>query len=292
MIDVKLKGLTFKNPLLAASGTFSKEQLGFYKDIPFGGVVLKTHTLQERSGNPGLRIMELPGGMMNSIGLANPGISELDISPFVSLDSLLIASVAILDESEIEKFTASIRQKEIGIVELNLSCPNIMGKPSLEDLSDIKPLLKSIRAAFTETTIWVKLSVFQVKQKNAELLEEIGFDGITAINTLPGIDVDIHNRSFKFKNKVAGLSGRFLLPVGLKAISDLRKWTNLPLLGCGGVFDHEDLIKYLMVGADLVQLGSGIFSSPKRAEMIIKGLREYLESSNIRHINELKGVLQ
>jgi dihydroorotate dehydrogenase (NAD+) catalytic subunit len=290
-LSVKIGSYYFNNPLLTASGTFSEKNLEFYGSIPFGGIVLKTYTRNERIGNEGERLLEIPAGMMNSIGLTNPGIEKLDIEPFKDIRTNIIASIAVLDEDEISVFKKVLIEKNINIIELNLSCPNIKGKKIITDIIEIKELLLAVRKELGNITIFPKLSYDQVNEPNIKLLEEIGFDGLTLMNTISGMEIDIEKEQFYFENKSAGMSGRFLLPIGLRTIYDVRKWTSLPIIGCGGVWDYKDVIKYLMVGADLVEIGSSLFFDPKKPVEIIKNIREYLTKKGYKDLNDIRGIL-
>ncbi len=291
-LDIIVKGLNFRNPILTASGTFSEDHLEFYgKNLPYGGLVLKTFTYKERLGNSGNRLLEIPSGMMNSIGLANPGIENLNLSPFNSLDTINIVSIAINEIEEIELFKKILRKNKVKMVELNLSCPNVKEKKVINDFKKKKELFTQIRNELKDIILFAKLSYSQVNKGNINIIEESGFDGMTLLNTIPGIEVDIDKKDFFFDNKIAGMSGGFLLPMGLERLYFVKQLTELPLIACGGIKNYEDVLKYIFMGAHLVELGSVVFNDPMLPNKILSDLKGYLKREKIGDINELRGIL-
>ncbi|MCD6579482.1 hypothetical protein J7L48_08390 [bacterium] len=291
-LNIKLKGLNFKNPLLTASGIFSDDHLDFYqKKLPYGGIVLKTFTYEERLGNIGNRLLEIPCGMMNSIGLANPGIKYLDMSLFDKLKAIKIISIAINDIEEIALFKKVLLKNKIKMVELNLSCPNIKEKKVTNDLRKKKELFCEIRRELKGIIIFAKFSYSQVNKSNIKIIESAGFDGITIMNTIPGIEIDIDKKEFYFNNKVAGISGSFLVPMGLERLFYIKNITDLPIMACGGVKNYKDVLKYIFMGAHLVQIGSAVFNDPMLPVKIERNLSSYLRREKINDINELRGIL-
>ncbi len=290
----RINGLNFRTPLLTASGTFSEEQLDFYRNrMPFGGIVLKTHTFLPRDGNDGILIKEVKGGLLNSIGLANCGIKQFKIGKFSRVaNAHIILSAAIFDEKEIGAFRKTAEKYGIKALELNLSCPNIKGKDVIEDLRGIKGLLEEIKSVFREETVFAKLSYAQVKKGNIDLLAKTGFNGVTVINTVPACDIDIGKKAFVFEKKFAGLSGDLLFNMALKSVIDIKRWSGIPVIACGGVSSHIEVIKYIMAGAHLVQIGSRIFGDPGAPFKIEDGIKAYMKENGIRDLREIRGIVK
>ena len=229
--------------------------------------------------------------MMNSIGLVNPGIEHLDLKPFKSLSVPKIVSIAINEVDEIALFKKILKRNRVKMVELNLSCPNVKGEKIINDLKKKYVLLKEIRKELKGIVIFAKLSYSQINKKNIKIIEELCFDGITILNTIPGIELDIEKKEFYFSNKSAGMSGGFLLPIGLERLYFAKNTTNLPIIACGGVKDFQDVLKYIFMGAELVELGSAIFNDPMLPKKVIKGLKAYFKRENIKNISEIRGIM-
>ncbi len=296
-------GKKFKNPIIAASGTFGfgKEYNEFYNIETLGGISTKGLTLEERNGNEGTRIIETPSGIMNSIGLENPGIYHYihHESAFLSdKDTVIFANVGGSSlESYLKALTllekANKKKRVMDIVELNISCPNVkkggmaFGMRA-EDAGFITKKAKEI----VSVPLVVKLSpnaynLVEVAKK----VEESGADGISLVNTFNALEIDIYNRKSYFNNITAGLSGPAIRPIALRMVREVSKAVNIPIIGMGGITSAEDVIKFIMAGATLVQFGTASFMDPMAGEKLVQGVEEFLKKENIKSLEEIRGII-
>ncbi|MCK5780136.1 MAG: dihydroorotate dehydrogenase [Psychrilyobacter sp.] len=297
-LNINFLGLELKNPIMTASGCFGYglEYKDYFDPNELGAAVLKGITMEPRSGNKGTRIAETPSGMLNSVGLENPGIEEFKkIIPSIKkeIDIPLVANIngKILEEyieiaKEIEKI------EEIEMVELNISCPNVkdggMAFGANPDMARV--VTKEVRKVLTKPMI-VKLSpnVTNIVEI-AKIVEEEGADGIALINTLLGMAIDIRKRKPILGNIMGGLSGPAVKPVALRMIYQVTQAVSIPILGMGGITSTNDAIEFFMVGASGISLGTGMFGNPRLPIEIKKGLEEYCIENNIENISEIVGA--
>lgn len=295
-------GKIFKNPVIAASGTFGfgREYDDFYDISILGGVSSKGLTLEPKNGNEGIRITETPSGIMNSIGLENPGVRaflDKELEFMKSKDIVVIANVGGADlDSYIEAVKLiddhSKNNDGVDIIELNISCPNVKqgGMAFGINACDAEFITDKIRKV-TNLPLVVKLSpnannLLEV----AKAVESAGADGLSLVNTFNALDIDIKNKKATFNNIYAGLSGPAIMPIALRMTRDVSKNVNIPIIGMGGITTAEDAIKFIMAGASLVQFGTASFMNPMAGYDIVKGMETYFKLENTT-IEEIRGII-
>ncbi|HEY8891872.1 MAG TPA: dihydroorotate dehydrogenase [Clostridium sp.] len=298
MTKVELCGVSLKNPVIAASGTFGfGEEYKEYFDIGrLGGISGKGLTINEKQGNDGVRMYESRGGMLNSVGLQNPGIENFISKELPRMLQYNTAIIANVGGSSIREYVAAIERlnnEPIDIVELNISCPNvkcggmafgIKSKVAYEVVKEIKGICKK--------PLMVKLS------PNAEDIVDMaykccdaGADALSLINTFKGMAVDIHKRKPIFNNIYAGVSGPAIKPMALRMVHEVCKAVNIPVVGMGGITCYEDAIEFIMVGALAVQVGTANFIKPDICNDIIEGIKKYMIKEGIKDLSEIRGII-
>lgn len=294
-------GARFSNPVLLAAGTCGfGEELSTLTDLTaLGGIVTKSVTLEPRSGNPAPRVAELPGAMMNSIGLANPGLEAVcrDKLPWIRENlsaTNVFVSVAGHTTEEYAEVVGGL-DAEAGFLgfELNLSCPNDSGLDGLPFSLDPAALQRTVEAVrgVTERPLLVKLApnVPDVGAA-AAIAVDAGADGVTLINTMPGLVIDPDTRRASLGAGQGGLSGPAMRAVGVAAVHSARKRTGAPIVGVGGITCEEDVLQYILAGACLVQVGTANFASPRAANRIVEGLSTWGTKRGIVDITTLIGA--
>lgn len=297
-LSVNLGGMQLKNPVTVASGTFGygREYEDFLDISELGGVLTKGTTFEPRPGNPAPRICETTGGMLNAIGLENPG-AEVFLSehlPYLrSKNATVICNIAGNTVEDYAKIAAKLEGNEgIAGIELNISCPNVK-QGGLQFGTHPNMVRRVVEAVKNETSLPVmpKLSPnvtdIVAVAKAAELG---GADALSMINTLMGMAVDIKRRKPVLANTFGGLSGPAIKPVALRMIYQVYQAVDLPILGGGGIMCAEDAIEFLMVGATAVSIGTGIFVDPYLPIKIIEDIEKYLEANNIKSLSEITGA--
>ena len=300
MIDTKvsLNGVEFKNPVIAASGTFGfgREYGEYFPLSKLGGISTTGLTLNKKDGNKGIRIYETTGGLLNSIGLQNLGVDNFikEELPFIKKqDTVILANVG---GSTIEEYIESIEKlnkTNIDMVELNISCPNVKeGGAAFGIKSDIAYKVVSEVRKVCKKPLIVKLSPNAENIVHmAESCAKAGADGLSLVNTFSGMAVDIHNRKPIFKNTIAGLSGPCIKPIALRMVYQVSKAVDIPVLGIGGIVDYKDAIEFIMAGAHAIQVGSGNFIKPDICLDIIQGIEKFMMDEGIKSIEEIRGVI-
>lgn len=290
----------FKNPIITSSGCFGfgLEYKEYFDPNELGGITLKGLTLEARDGNYGVRIGETPGGMLNCVGLENPGINYFkeNILPELKKEGVetnLIANIngKVLEEYiEIAKIVETI--PEIDLVELNISCPNVKdGGMAFGANPEIAGLVtREVRKVTTKPLI-VKLSpnVTNIVEI-AKIVEANGADAISLINTLLGMKIDLKTRKPLLGNTMGGLSGPAVKPVAVRMVYQVYKAVNIPIIGMGGISSVEDALEFIMAGAKLISIGTGIFPNPMLPLEIKYGLEKYCEENGLENISELVGA--
>lgn len=297
MLKVNINGLEFKNPVIAASGTFGfgEEYNNFYDVGILGGISSKGLTLNPRQGNEGLRVYETGAGMLNSVGLQNPGVDafiEKELPKMMTLGTNVIANVGGATIEEYEEAVEKLNNSDIHMIELNISCPNVKsGGMAFGVKSCVAYEVVSKIKKITNKPLMVKLS------PNAEDIVEMaykcceaGADSLSLINTLKGMAVDIYKRKPVFNNVFAGLSGPAVKPIALRMVYEVSKAVNIPVVGLGGIMNGTDAIEFMMVGASAVQIGTVNFVNPMAGREIIKEMEDFLSSQGIKDINEIIGA--
>lgn len=299
-LKVNFLNKEFKNPIITSSGCFGfgLEYKEYFDPNELGGITLKGLTLEARDGNYGVRIGETPGGMLNCVGLENPGINYFkeNILPELKKEGVetnLIANIngKVLEEYiEIAKIVETI--PEIDLVELNISCPNVKdGGMAFGANPEIAGLItREVRKVTTKPLI-VKLSpnVTNIVEI-AKIVEANGADAISLINTLLGMKIDLKTRKPLLGNTMGGLSGPAVKPVAVRMVYQVYKAVNIPIIGMGGISSVEDALEFIMAGAKLISIGTGIFPNPLLPLEIKYGLEKYCEENGLENISELVGA--
>lgn len=299
MLKVNINGVDFKNPVIAASGTFGfgAEYNNFYDVSKLGGISSKGLTFNERAGNDGIRIYETAEGIMNSVGLQNPGIEGFiknELPKMRKLDTNIIANVGGGCIEDYEKAISMLDETDIDMIELNISCPNVKsGGMAFGIKSDVARDVVSKVRALTRKPLMVKLS------PNAEDIvdmavqcEMAGADSISLINTVKGMAIDIKRRKPIFNNKFAGLSGPAVKPIALRMVHEVSNAVNIPVIGLGGISTAEDAIEFMMAGANAIQIGTVSFINPTAGIEIIEGMEKFCKEEGIKNINEIVGIIK
>ncbi|WP_252231679.1 dihydroorotate dehydrogenase [Clostridium sp. ZBS15] len=298
MLKVNINGVEFKNPVIAASGTFGfgAEYNNFYDVGMLGGISSKGLTLNVKEGNEGIRVFETPSGMMNSVGLQNPGIEGFiknELPKMQELNTNILANVGGGCFEDYAEAIEKLNNTEVNIIELNISCPNvkcggmaygIKSEVAYEFVKEIKKICKR--------PLMVKLS------PNAENIvematkcEEAGADSLSLINTLKGLAIDPYKRKPIFNNVYAGLSGPAVKPVALRMVHEVSKAVSIPVIGLGGISNGIDAIEFMMAGARAVQIGTINFVNPMAGKEIIEEMEAFCKEQGIKDINEIVGVI-
>jgi len=298
-LSVKIGGMTLKNPVLTASGTFGYggEYAPLMDISRLGALVTKTITLEPRGGNPGPRIWELPYGMLNSIGLANIGVGkfiEQALPQAVKFGIPIIVNIAGRDECDYGELIKILDRGEgIGAFELNVSCPNVKKGGMLfgADAEAVGRITANCRK-LTRKAIIVKLTpnVTDIVPA-AKAAEDAGADGLTIGNTVLGMAVDIETRRPRIPFVTAGYSGPGIKPVNLAKLYQAHQAVKIPLIGCGGIMDYRDALEYIITGATAVQVGSATYKNPNTAVEVIEGIEQYMREKGIFKIRDLTGTL-
>lgn len=297
-LAVNVGGINMKNPVTTASGTFGYgAEYASYVDINvLGALVVKGTTLLPRHGNPTPRIVETPAGILNAIGLQNPGVEALvtKAMPYLrDYDVPVIVNIAGDTVEDYARLAARLNQvKGVAGLEVNISCPNVK-KGGLQFGSDPDSAAEVTRAvkASTSLPVIVKLSPNVTSIAGvAEKVAAAGADALSLINTLLGMSIDIHRRKPVLGNVMGGLSGPAVRPVAVRAVWQVYRAVSLPIIGMGGITTTEDALEFILAGATAVAVGTANFINPRATVDIIEGLEKYLTANGIADINELVGA--
>ncbi|MBO0959175.1 dihydroorotate dehydrogenase [Neobacillus sp. MM2021_6] len=296
-LNVALPGLNLKNPIMPASGCFGfgREYSQFYDLSKLGAIMIKATTVEPRFGNPTPRVAETDAGMLNAIGLQNPGLEKVvsEELPWLSqFDVPIMANVAgSLEEDYIEVAREISKAPNVHALELNISCPNVKtGGLAFGTIPEVAKQLTWKVKEVSEVPVYVKLSpnITNIVEM-AKAVEEGGADGLTMINTLVGMKLDLKTGRPILANKTGGLSGPAIKPVAIRMIYEVSQAVSLPIIGMGGVQSAEDVIEYFYAGASAVAVGTANFVDPYVCPTIIEELPVLLEKLGYEHISECKG---
>lgn len=299
-LKVKICNTDFKNPVIAASGTFGfgREYAEIFNISLLGGISTKGITLERREGNNTPRIVETASGMLNSVGLQNPGLNaflETELSYLRQHDMVVIANIAGNNELDYCKMAYEISCADVDMIELNISCPNVKegglafgSKP--ESIQRITEQVKNHILSGIPLIVKLSPNVASISDA-AKAAQDGGADCISLINTLGGMAVNIKTRKPMLANIVGGLSGPCIKPVALKMVYEAHKAVKIPIIGLGGIMTAEDVIEFMLCGASAVQVGTANLNNPKACIKIIEDLNEYLDKNNIKNVSELTGGL-
>jgi len=296
-LKVEIGRLKLKNPVLVASGTFGygREYAPFLDLNILGGIVVKGISLKERSGNPPPRLVEVPCGLINAIGLENVGIERFlkEKLPFLkTIDTKIIVNIFGDSIEEYALLAEKLEKSGVDALELNISCPNIKdGLVFGKDKRLAAKVTKAVRNV-TDLPIIVKLTpeVTDIVAIAREVINS-GADGVSLINTFPAMAVDVNTRRPRLSNITGGLSGPCLKPISLKMVWDIVRTLNIPTVGIGGIFTAQDALEYLIVGAKAVQIGTANFINPKVSVEVLEGIKSYLKNNGFKDINDVIGSL-
>lgn len=298
-LKVKIAGVEFKNPVIAASGTFGfgREYSEFYPLETLGGISVKGLTLKERLGNPPPRVAETPAGMLNSVGLQNPGVQAFInyMLPWLKTQNLvIIANPAGETIDEYCEMARILSDSGVDMVELNISCPNVKkgGLSFGATAKSVEEVVSAVRKNLTKPLI-VKLSpnVTDIAEI-ARAAESAGADALSLINTLLGLRIDITTRRPILRNNVGGLSGPAVFPVALRMVWQVSSSVKIPVIGMGGISSWQDAVEMLLAGATAVQVGTANFTDPFACPKIIEGIGAYLEENKIESVNNIIGKVE
>lgn len=300
MADLKIDycGIEFKNPIVTASGTFGfGEEYGEYADLlEYGGFGAKGLTRQARAGNKAPRIAETPSGILNSVGLQNPGVEYFasDIMPeLAKLDTHVIANMSGNTIEEYCEMAEILSETDTAVIEMNVSCPNVKhgGLAFGTDAATVCELTSAVKK-YSKKPLVVKLSPNVTSITDiAKAAEAGGADGVSLINTLLGMKIDINTRKPILANNTGGLSGPAVMPIAVRMVHQVYNAVNIPIIGMGGVMSGADVLEFMIAGARLVALGTGMFVKPDLILEVKRDMEEYMDAHGIKEISEIVGTL-
>ncbi len=296
MLAVNIAGIKMKTPVMAASGTFGfgTEYSDFVDLNKIGAVVVKGTTLKPRPGNKGRRIAETPAGMLNSIGLENPGVEEFLTTILPNLSQYDVPIIVNISGNTVEEYGELAKVLSVpGIagLELNISCPNVKeGGIAFGTQCNSAAAVVAMAKRNTELPVIVKLSpnVTDIVEM-AKAVEQAGADAISLINTLLGMAIDIHKWKPVLGNVVGGLSGPAVKPIAVRMVWQVAQAVRVPIIGMGGIVTGEDAIEFMLAGANAVAVGTGNFVNPCAMQTVADEIKTYLENRNLSSVNQLVG---
>lgn len=298
-LAVNFAGVDFKNPVIPASGTFGygKEYEEFFDLSRLGGISVKGTTEKLRTGNLPPRIAETPSGMLNSVGLQNPGVDHFiahELPYLMGKNTVIIANMAGSTADGYREVAEKLNRTDVPMIEVNISCPNVKAGGAAFGVSceGAAQITKIVRAA-TKKPIMIKLSpnVTNIAEI-AKAVEAEGADAVSLINTLLGMRIDIRTKRPILHNNVGGLSGPAVFPVAVRMVWQVANAVKIPVCGMGGISTWEDAVEMIMAGASTVQVGAALFNDPLAAVKIIDGLEKYVEDNHLNSINDIVGAVK
>lgn len=298
-MNVSLAGVELKNPVMTASGTFgSGTEYSEFVDLnKLGAVVTKGVANAPWPGNPTPRVTETASGMLNAIGLQNPGIDvfcERDIPFLRKYDTKIIVNVCGKSTKDYCEVVERLGNEPVDMLEINVSCPNVKegGIAFGQNPKALEDITKEVKK-YAKQPVIMKLSpnVTDITEM-AKAAEAGGADVLSLINTLTGMKIDIHKRKFALANKTGGMSGPAIHPIAVRMVYQTTQAVKLPVIGMGGILTAEDAIEMMLAGATAVSVGTANFHNPKVTEEIVAGMQTYLEEQQIADIRELIGAVQ
>lgn len=296
---VKIAGVEFKNPVTVASGTFGHgEEFADLVDINrLGAVTTKGVANIPWEGNPTPRIAETYGGMLNAIGLQNPGVDtfiERDLKFLKEKDTKIIVNVCGRSISDYVETVERLSDEDVDMFEINISCPNVShgGIAFGTNVDSVKEITSQIKA-HSKKPIIMKLSpnVTDITEI-AKGAEAAGADALSLINTITGMKIDINKRCFAIANKTGGMSGPAIKPIALRMVYQVANAVKLPIIGMGGISTPEDAIEFLLAGANMVSVGTANFINPNASILVAEGIEKYLDNNGFKDVNEIIGLVK
>ena len=298
-LSVKICGVDFKNPIIPASGVFGygREYEELFPLERLGGIATKGTTLNRRTGNPAPRIAETPSGMLNSVGLQNPGIDHFvnkELPYLLEKNTVILANIAGSTVEECVKVAEKLEPTDVHMIELNISCPNVkQGGAAFGTSCDMAAeVVRQVRKA-TSKPLVVKLSPNVTSITDiAKAVEDAGADAVSLINTLLSMRIDINTGRPVLRNNVGGMSGPAVFPIAVRMVWQVANAVKIPVIGMGGVSSGRDAIELMMAGASAVQVGAAIFTDPYAPVRIIDEMNEFLDSKNISSVRDIIGTVK
>ena len=298
-LSVDIAGVTMKNPVTTGSGTFgSGEEFSEFVDLSkLGAVTTKGVANVPWPGNPTPRVAEVYGGMLNAIGLQNPGIDvfvERDVPYLKKAGATIIVNVCGKSEKQYEEVVERLSDEPVDLLEINVSCPNVKegGIAFGQDPKALYEITKAVKAKAKQPII-MKLSpnVTDITEM-AKAAVDAGSDALSLINTLTGMKIDIERRDFVLANKTGGMSGPAIKPVAVRMVYQVANAVDVPIIGMGGIATAEDALEFIMAGATAVSVGTANFINPATTLEVVDGIKAYMERHQINDINELIGCVK
>ena len=298
-LSVDIAGVTMKNPVTTGSGTFgSGEEFSEFVDLSkLGAVTTKGVANVPWPGNPVPRVAEVYGGMLNAIGLQNPGIDvfvERDIPYLKKAGATIIVNVCGKSEKDYLEVVERLADQPVDLLEINVSCPNVKegGIAFGQDPKALYDITKAVKAKAKQPII-MKLSpnVTDITEM-AKAAVDAGSDALSLINTLTGMKIDIERRDFVLANKTGGMSGPAIKPVAVRMVYQVANAVNIPIIGMGGIASAEDALEFIMAGATMVAVGTANFNDPMTTIKVIEGIQSFMEKNGIKDIAEITGCVK
>lgn len=297
--SVNIAGVTFKNPVTTASGTFgSGMEYGEFVDLSkLGAVTTKGVALTPWQGNPTVRVTEVYGGMLNAIGLQNPGIDvflKRDIPFLKKYDTKIIVNVCGKTVEEYKGVVEKLADAPVDMLEINVSCPNVKeGAIAFgQDAKALENITKEVKSVAKQPVI-MKLSPNVTRIADmAKAAEAGGADAISLINTITGMKIDIKKKTFVLANKTGGMSGPAIKPVAVRMVYECAQAVKIPIIGMGGISCAEDALEFILAGASMVAVGAANFSNPYATMEVIGGIEDYMRNNGVDDIKELIGAVK
>lgn len=307
-MNTTIAGVHFKNPIIMASGTFGfgREYGKLYDVSLLGGISGKGLTLHPKAGNPGIRVYETASGMLNSVGLENPGVAAflekecpywetLDTARLVNLgggtlEDYVLGAEMIQQDAEAR---AAQGKTAVDMIELNISCPNVKegGIAFGIKTAEAQKVVKAVRRA-TKLPLAIKLSPGAENiVEMAQMCQEEGADAVSLINTISGMKIDVRRRSSVFNNLYAGLSGPAIKPVALRMVHQVAQNVSIPVIGMGGITSATDIIEFIMAGAAVIQVGTYNFMNLRAGSQLTQELEQFMIQENIQSLDEIRGII-
>ncbi|MBE6855004.1 MAG: dihydroorotate dehydrogenase [Ruminococcus sp.] len=298
-LSVKVAGVSFKNPIIPASGVFGygREYAELFPLSTLGGIATKGTTITKRNGNDAPRIAETTAGMLNSVGLQNPGIDafiETELPYLLEQDTTILANIAGSTIDECVEIAQKLEQTDVHMIELNISCPNVKqgGMAFGATCEGAEAITAAVRKATTKPLV-VKLSPNVTSITDiAKCVEAAGADALSLINTVLGMRIDVNTRRPILKNNMGGFSGPAIFPIAVRMVWQTANAVSIPIIGMGGVASGKDAAELMLAGASAVQVGAAIFTDPYAPVRIINELNDYLDSHGIAAARDLIGGVQ
>lgn len=297
-MKVNIAGVEWKNPVTVASGTFgSGEEFSEFVDLNrLGAVTTKGVANVPWPGNPTPRVAEICGGMMNAIGLQNPGIEmfcKRDIPFLKKYDTKIVVNVCGHAPEEYLEVVERLSDEPIDMMEINISCPNVnAGFLAFgQDARHVEELTGQIKKLAKQPVIMKLTPNVTDITEIAKAAEAGGADAVSLINTLTGMKIDIHKRTFALANKTGGVSGPAIHPIAVRMVYQTARSVKIPIIGMGGIATAEDAIEMILAGATAVAVGTANFADPRTAEKVVEGIGQYMEQYGIEDIHDLIGAM-